>query len=103
MATVEIRVGDIGTVIEVTVSDGTGPLDLTGHTRADLIFVKPDQTKVTKTGVVPLPETDGKITWTTTLATDFDQAGTWQIQADVEIPGGSWKSTIGCFEVFPNL
>lgn len=103
MATPEIRVGDVGTVIEVTIDNGSGPLDLTGWTVANLIFVKPDQTKVVKPGVVPLPPTQGKITWTTVAPTDLDQAGTWQVQAEVTIPGGSWKSSIGCFPVYDNL
>jgi len=103
MAQDEIRKGDIGTVLECLIKDGVVIVPLTGYTIANIILQKPDGTIVTKPGVVPVPETQGLVTYTTTALSDLDQTGCWQIQAHIAIPGGDWKSDIDTFKVHPNL
>jgi hypothetical protein len=102
MAQDEIRVDDVGTVLECLIKDGPVIVDLTGYTTAEIRLKKPDGTVVTKTGIVPVPETDGLVTYTT-VAGDLDQEGPWRIQAHVALPGGDWRSDIDCFTVHANL
>jgi len=102
MAANEIRIGDIGTVFEVTIEDDSGVVDLTGATVHNLIFKKPSSTVVTKPAVLDVDPTTGIIRYTTVTG-DLDELGCWQIQAEIAIPGGSWKSDIGTFHVHSNL
>jgi hypothetical protein len=102
MAANEIRVGDIGTVFEVSLVDDGVAVDLTGITVKNLIFKKPDGTVVTKIGTVYGVPANGVLRYTT-LTGDLDKDGCWQIQAQITLPGGSWKSDIGVFEVHSNL
>jgi len=102
MASDEIHVGDVGTVFEITIQDGSTIVDLTGYTKVDIILKKPEAVKETKVGVVDGDPTTGIVRYTT-ITGDLDTEGTWQIQAYVEIPGFSGSSDIGCFEVYANL
>ncbi len=98
----EIRIGDEGTVFEVTLKDDAGAVDLTGLTSAQFYFKKPSTTVVTKAAVADPTPTTGILRYTT-IAGDLDEVGCWQLQAKVVFPGGTWKSDIGTFHVYPNL
>lgn len=100
----EMHVGDIGTVIEVIVTDKTSGeiVNIESATTMQIIFKKPDETTVTKTAAHSTDGTDGKMFYTT-IADDVDQDGHWKYQGYVVMPGGSWKSDVLKFYVFPNL
>ena len=102
MAANEIHVGDIGTVFEVTLMDGSSVVDLSSATTKELVFRKPDGVKLTKTAAFKTDGTDGIITYTS-VTDDLDTAGTWRLQAHVVIGGGTWRSDIGDFKVHENL
>lgn len=98
----EIHVGDIGTVFEVTLNDCDAIVDLTGALSQELIFKKPDKSVITRTTVFKTDGTDGIITYTT-VANDLDQKNSWQVQAKVTLPTGTWSSDIHKFKVYDNL
>jgi hypothetical protein len=105
----EIHVGDVGTLIEVTLYDCTTVVDLTGATVTELVFMKPSGTKVTVDAEFKTDGTDGVIQYIVPEAekeTDppfFDEAGAWKIQGKVTLPTGVWNSDIAKFKVYDNL
>lgn len=102
MAQDEIHQFDIGTVITLTVKDGTSAVDISGASTYNLVFGKPDGTSVSQTGTFTTDGTDGKLYYTT-VANDLDQCGWWKVQAIVTNTAGTWKSDIGNFEVHRNI
>ncbi len=98
-----IHVGDIGTVITVTVKDADGvALDISGATTKNFIFKKPNNTLATVAASFVNSGTDGKLKYTS-LSTTFDQAGEWQLQVYLVLPTGTWNSDIEYFKVWRNL
>ena len=98
-----LHIGDIGTVLEVTLQDETGAaLDVSDATVMQIVLQKPDKTTVTKTAVHTTDGTNGKIQYVT-VSGDIDQAKTWKIQGKVTLPTGSWSSEIASFNVEKNL
>lgn len=89
-----------GRVAGVTcaICSGTGriPYNLTGYT-ASFICQKPDGTVVTKVGIVEVPATDGKASYTW-LDGELDLDGRWYVV--VEIKSGVAVEAHGEFEFF---
>lgn len=102
MAANEIHVGDIGTAFDVTLYDGDDVVDLTGYTSLIFNFIKPDGTCMPKTAVPKTDGTDGILRYITIIG-DLDQAGTWILQAVVELPTGKWSSDTTKFKVHGNV
>ncbi len=102
MAADEIHMLDIGTVLTVTVKDGTSIVDISAATTHDIILGRPDCTSVTKTGTFTTDGSNGKIYYTT-IANDLNQIGWWKIQAYIIGSSGTWKSDVGNFEVHKNI
>lgn len=102
MAADEIRVGDVGTVFSLTISDGSAAVDISSATTKQILFQKPDGTKLTKDANFATDGSDGIITYAA-IAGDLDSAGYWQIQAYIVMPAGTWKSDINRFLVHSNL
>jgi hypothetical protein len=99
----EIRVGDIGTNIELTVKDETNTVvDISTATTKQLIFRKPNGTLLTKNATFTTDGTDGKI-YITTVAGDLDQVGVWYTQAYIEITPYQWHSSYEEMDVYSNL
>ena len=103
----ELHVGDIGTVIRATVNDtdsagAVSVFNVSGALTKDLIFRKPDGTKLTKNASFYTDGTDGKLQYTT-ISGDLDTAGSWNIQAYIVMPSGTWYSSVGSFKVYENL
>jgi hypothetical protein len=102
----EIHYNDIGTVILVTINDCVAGvptvLDLSSASSLQLIFKSPSSTSVTKTASLYTDGTDGKIFYTS-VDGDFEELGTWRIQARIVIGGGTFRSDIGSFRVYDNL
>ncbi len=102
MANEEIHIADIGTVFEIEFKDGTTTVNISTATTKNIIFCKSDGTKDTKAGVFTTDGTDGLLRYTT-VANDLNISGLWKIQGHIIISGGSWKSSIGLFEVHKNV
>lgn len=87
-----IRVGQIGTIITVTmtqvVSGADVVIDLTTCTSATVDFRKPDNTIVSFNATIISPATAGLIRYTDSIGL-FDQRGRWQVRGTVNFTGGS--------------
>ena len=99
-----IHVGDVGTIIRLTITeaDGTSPVDISTATVKKFYFLKPPYTKVNKVAEFNAAGVDGKLKYTT-IAADIDTEGTWQVQAYVEIGAAKYYSTKTTFTVASNL
>lgn len=59
-------------------------------------------TVIQKTASLLTDGSDGKAVYIT-LATDLDEIGKWQLQGQVDLPGGHWSSNVEDFKVYSNL
>ena len=98
----DLRVGDKGTVIEITLENCGVPADISGASTIEVHLHTPSDVTKTKTGVLKTDGTDGIIQYTTT-ATDLNSAGIWTIQAHIITPSGEWHSSKQEFEVHDNF
>src|SRR5262245_28903947 len=98
----DMHVGDVGTVIEVTLYEDDDLIDLSGATVKQLRLQKPDGTVDTKTALFSTDGTDGKVRYVM-QADDLDQAGDWRLQVYIETPAGKWSSEAGVFSVLEIL
>jgi len=98
----EIHEDDIGTIFEAEFLDAGAVLDISGATTKELLFRKPDGTKVAEAGLFTTDGTDGKLRYTT-IADFLDASGRWSVQGRVVLPAGTWSSDITAFHVYPNL
>ena len=98
-----IHVGDVGTIFRLTITkDDMTAVDVSLASVKTFYFKKPDGTKLTKTAEFSTDGTDGKLVYTA-IAGDIDKAGTWQVQAYVEIGTAKYYSTKQTFSVHSNL
>jgi hypothetical protein len=104
MADTIIHVGDVGTIFRLTITedDDTTAVDVSGASVKTFYFKKPDGTKLTKTAAFNTDGKDGKLAYTA-IATDISIAGTWQVQAYVEIGAAKYYSSKQTFSVHSNL
>lgn len=101
--TINVRVGDFGTIFETTVVDEDEVVqDISSASTKNMIFRKPDGTVVTQTTALSTDGTDGKCRYTT-VDGDIDMAGEWQRQVHIAVGGGEWHTSITVFDVDENL
>ena len=98
----EIHVGDVGTRFLMVIKDTHQIIDISTATTKSMIFTKPGGSKLTKTASFVTGGTDGQIYYIST-AGDLDTAGTWQLQAYIVMPVGTWYSDISTFTVWADL
>lgn len=103
MPTSEIHLGDIGTVIRITLVDANDGevVDISAATLT-FYFKKPSGTVVTKTGSLYTDGTDGSTQYITE-ENFLDQKGVWNYEIKVEIGPNEWRSNRGCFTVYGNI
>jgi hypothetical protein len=88
----EVHVGDIGTTIELTLKDGDDVVDVSSATvTKNILLTGPGLAMATKAASFSTDGTDGKIKWVTTAVGDLSVAGTWEVQAYVELTSPVWK------------
>ena len=98
-----MQVDDIGTILELTIKDGTAfVLDLSTASTKEIIIKSPAGVASTHTASFTTDGTDGKIQYVTTSG-DVDEAGRWQIQGRIVMGGGDWKTSVSNFQVAENL
>lgn len=83
-----IRVGDIGTIFEVVVKENAVVVPISAATVKNIKFRKPSNEILEKTASFKTNGTDGTIIYTA-VEGDLDEAGLWEIQGYIELPG--WK------------
>lgn len=90
-------------VFERTVKDESAVVvNISTATTKEIIFVKPNKTKLTKAANFSSTGSDGKIRYTTTN-TDLDISGVWSGQVHLILPTGEWRSDNFTFTVLENL
>jgi len=102
MAADEIHLNDIGTTFLITVQDASITTDISSAVTKQIIFRKPDGSILTVDGSFTTDGIDGKVQYST-VSGDLNQTGLWKLQVYLVFSGGSWKSDIQSFTVFPNL
>lgn len=98
----EIHYGDIGVNFNITVMNGSVPLDVSNADNIYIILQKPDGSDLIKTASLITDGIDGNIRYTT-IAGDLDQIGTWQIQAKVDFTISVFSTDIQKFKVYRNI
>ena len=100
-----LQVGDIGTIIEVTVTEDGGLFDISAADTRIITLVKPlsGQTVQAINAAFVTDGEDGKIQLTT-IADDLDEAGLYKVQVQVGFPSGAiHKSNVDSLVVHPNI
>jgi hypothetical protein len=103
----QAHVNDIGTIFRVTVYDttssgGTSVADISTASTKQFTFKRPNGTTFTRSAVFTTDGSDGDIQYIS-VDGDLDGAGTWNLQAYVVTPAGTWNTDVGSFRVYENL
>ena len=94
-----IKVGDIGTVFKITLTDSNGIVDISVASTMNINFRKGNSNTISRTAVHTTDGTDGKLQYTT-IAGDLDVSGDWKMEAFIVLPSGSWTSNCIDFKVY---
>lgn len=97
----EIHKGDIGTIFEFTVKDGSNVVDISSAT-ISVFFRFASGTVITRTGVLSTDGTDGKFKYVTVTG-DLSESGDASIQGSITIGPGIWKTDIQNIRLYDNL
>jgi hypothetical protein len=101
--TTYIHVGDIGTIIELDITDTDGvAINVSSATVKYIYLKKPSGTKIKRDAEFTNTGSDGKIQYTT-ISGDIDRAGEWQVEGYVELTDGKFFTTKDDFVVLPTL
>jgi hypothetical protein len=98
----EIHANDAGLNFDTVVRDQDGNLINLANGTVTYYFQKPDGSLLTTAATFVTDGTDGMVRYTT-VATDFDQTGTYRHQVKVVIGPVTLWSNINKFRVYPNL
>lgn len=102
----KIHVGDIGTIILVTITDQDGAvLDISTASTKEIKIQKVDNSGLTKTKTADFVSdgTNGQIKFVTE-ETDFSSSGEWVVQGRIVLPGeGTWNTSKESFYVASNI
>jgi hypothetical protein len=98
----EIHVNDVGTRFLATIKDDGVVVDISAASSITMVFKKPDDVIVNKTGTTLTDGTDGKVYYDT-LAGDLEEAGHYKLQAKVVLTSGTYYTDIYTFQVHCNL
>ena len=88
MAIKELHLGDVGTIIRVTVMEDGEVVPIDSATVKKIKFTKPSGTIVLKDAEFTTDGTDGKLQYIT-LANDLDELEVWEARPYVELT--AWK------------
>jgi hypothetical protein len=98
-----MRVGDIGTVLEFTITDQLGDIVDISTASTKTIKLRSPQGKALNVAATFVTDgTDGKIKYIT-VADDIDVEGTWQTQCEVIMPSGQWNTEVKKLDVSSNI
>jgi len=98
----EVHVGDIGLQFRITISDSGTVVDLSSATTKQMIFLKPDGSRLVKDADLYTDGTDGIITYNTTSG-DIDVIGRWLLQCYIVIGTNQWHTAKTSFQVYRNI
>ena len=94
---------DVGTVITVTLTDSAGAVvDVSTATNKQILLRTPAGSVLTNTATFTTDGEDGKIKYSVG-SNVLKEDGNWEIQANMVLTAGSWRSSIGTFKVNTNI
>ena len=96
------QVDDIKVRIIETIYEDGEVLDISSATAKSIIIRKTDGTILTYTAEFLTDGTDGKIYYDT-IDGDLDQTGTYKVQAEISINGGTYRGSVSSFTLKCNL
>lgn len=88
----------VGLVVTFTVKRDGIPLDISTASTKNLLFNPPSGSLLTKAGTFVTDGTDGKLRYTT-IAGDLDEAGVWEVAADIVMTGWDGQTSAERFMV----
>lgn len=86
--TADLHLNDVGTLILITIKEGSAAVDISSATVQQFDFKKKDGTTFTVDTQFFTDGTDGVMEYIT-LAGDIDQVGKWSVQPYLEMP--NWQ------------
>lgn len=98
----EVHINNVGTRFLVTIKDDDTIVNVSGASLINMVFKKPSDTIMTKTGLLFTDGTDGKI-YHDSIVGDLDEAGYYKLQAKIAFPSGTYYTDIYTFQVFCNI
>ena len=98
----EIHVNDVGTRFLITVKDDGDIVNVSGVSSISLIFKKPSDTVIYRSGLLYTNGTDGKVYYDA-VAGDLDEAGYYKLQGRVSFTSGVYYTDIHTFQVHCNI
>ena len=98
----EIHVNDVGTKFLATIKDDSVAVDISSASGVTMIFKKPDDEVINRSGVLYTDGTDGKVYYDT-VSGDLNEAGYYKLQAKVILTSGTYYTDIYNFQVHCNL
>lgn len=99
----EIHKGDIGTVFECAVKDGTSAVDVSTTIDKLIFFRKSDKVTVLSFSASFVTDgSNGKIKYVSESG-DLDTVGIWKLQGKVIFASGVWYSDVKNFTIHGNL
>lgn len=98
----QIHAHDAGTAMDFYFEDEDGTVDISSASTKQIKFEGPDGTTATKSFTLISDGEDGGGRYVK-LSTDFNSPGEWTWQAKVVLSDGTFHSTYGKFQVYPDL
>lgn len=93
------HIGDIGSILEITLMNGNSPVNLLEATKLELRLLKPRSTEyITRSVIFATDGTDGKLRYVWQDG-DLDVTGRWLLSIYISSPTLRLNSDIKCFEV----
>ena len=97
-----LQIGSIGFSFNIQVISNFIPMDVSGAITKKIYFQKPDGTKINHNLSFLSDGKDGKMLYITQSG-DIDQAGKWQMQANIVTSSSNWWTSIEIFNVQSNI
>jgi hypothetical protein len=85
-----IRKNDVGTIINLSVTEGDVAVDLTSATALQMLFQRPDMTEFARTATVAVVDAETVIRYIL-AAGDINMKGNWTLQGRFTL--GTWTGT----------
>ena len=98
----EIHVGNLGTRFSITIQEGGSGINISGATTKDVIFRKPDDEVIVRSGVLTGDGTDGKMYYDI-VSGDLNAAGHYRLQGRVALSSSTYYTNIYHFQVHCNV
>ncbi len=102
---IDMHVGDVGVLLEMTVCEDGVPISVVGMTLVDALRLQKPDVEQTGTDYTVSFKTDGAdgIVQYTTVTDDLDLPGIWHLQLTVTIGPTTFHTDLVPFMVLPNL